>query len=86
MRDLEIAYRDLANAIIVRAANDYRDALDGKTYYENKPPESIIKEVEKFFHSSWYRTLTKVDGDFVIEQLRREHNEKIRKEQLCKSN
>ena len=86
MRDLEIAYRDLANAIVIQAADDYRRALDGKSYYVTKPPEAIIKEVEKFFHSSWYHMLTKVDGDFLIEQLRREHNEKVRKEKLCESN
>ena len=80
---IETAYRNLANAIIVQAAKDYRNALDGKSYYYNRPPEGIIREVERFFHSSWYRKLTKVDGDFIIEQLHREHNERIRKEQLC---
>lgn len=86
MRDIEICYRDLAIAIVKQAADDYRKALNGKTYNEYKPPEAVIKDVEKFFHSSWYRTLTRVDGDFLLEQLHREHNEKIRKEQLCKSN
>lgn len=86
MQSIELAYCNLANAIIVQAADDYRKALDGKTYYYKKSTLSIIKDVEKFFHSSWYRELTKVDGDFLIEQLHREHNEKIRKEQLCESN
>ena len=85
MRAVELAYRNLGNAIIVQAANDYRNALDGKSYCA-KPPEWVIKETEKFFHSSWYKMLTKIDGDFIIEQLHREHNEKIRKEQLCESN
>ena len=86
IESVESAYRNLANAIIIQAANDYRKALDGKSYYYNKTPEMVIKEVERFFHSSWYRLLTKIDGDFIIEQLHREHNEKVRKEQLCKSN
>ena len=80
---IETAYRNLANAIVVQAAKDYRNALDGKGISITKPPEYVIKEVTKFFHSSWYRKLTKVDGDFIIEQLHREHNERIRKEQLC---
>lgn len=84
MHSIELAYHNLGNAIIVQAAKDYRGALDGKTYHSNQTPSSIIKEVERFFHSSWYRELTKLDGDFLIEQLRREHNEKVRKEQLCK--
>ena len=79
-------YQDLTNAIVVQAADDYRKALDGKSYSKLKTPEGVIEELEKFFHSSWYRMLTKVDGDFLIEQLKREHNEKIRKEQLCESN
>ena len=83
---IEEAYRNLADAIIIQAAADYRKALNGKTYYESKPPEWVMKEVESFFHSSWFRTLTKLDGDFIIEQLHREHNERIRKEQLCESN
>lgn len=85
MRDLEECYRDLANAIVAQAADDYRKALDGKSYC-TKPPEYVIKEVKRFFRSPWYRMLTKVDDEFLIEQLHREHNEKVRKEQLCESN
>jgi hypothetical protein len=86
MRNIEQCYRDLADAIVVQAANDYRKALGGKSYHVNpkKDSEWVKKEVEKFFHSSWFRALTHVDGDFLIEQLQREHNEKIRKEKLCK--
>lgn len=83
---IEEAYRNLANAIIIRAAEDYRRALDGEVYSDWITPASVIKDVEKFFHSPWYRDLTKVDGDFLIEQLKQEHNEKIRKERLCESN
>ena len=88
MQSIDLAYRNLANAIIVQAANDYRKALDGKSYSDNvrKDAGYVIKECESFFHSKWYRKLTKVKGDFLIEQLKREHNEKVRKEQLCESN
>lgn len=86
---IEQAYQNLANAIVIQAADDYRNALDGKTYdrYNHTTPERIIKECKRFFHSSWYRMLTKIDGDFLIEQLDREHNEKVRKEkESCESN
>ena len=82
---IEEAYRNLANAIVIQAANDYRNALEGKSYY-GRQPKSVIIDVERFFHSSWYRELTKIDGDFLLEQLDREYKEKVRKEQLCKSN
>ena len=72
-----MAYQDLANAIVHQAADDYRNALNGKSY-DNHPPEKIIKKIEKFFRSSWYRTLTKVDAEYLIEQLKREHFEKER--------
>ena len=80
------AYTDLANAIVTQAVYDYRRALNGISY-NHKPPETIILNLEKFFHSRWYRTLTKVDGDYLISKLKAEHLEKQRrKEQLCESN
>lgn len=82
----EASYRELADAIILQAVDDYRKALDGKSYIQhvNKTPEWVKKECEKFFRSSWFRALTKIDGDFLIEQLEREHNEKVRRKQSCK--
>ena len=80
-------YHDLANAVVEQAVWDYRRALDGISY-NVKPAEVIVKELEDFFHSKWYRMLTKVDGDFLISALRKEHieKEKERKKQLCESN
>lgn len=74
---------DLANAIVAQAAEDYRDALNGKSY-NYKSPKIIAKECEKFFRSKWYRMLTKVDGEYLIDALRKEHEE--RNEKLCESN
>ena len=76
-------YENLANAIIVQACNDYRAALDG-TGYEYKPAPACLKELEKFFRSSYFRMLTKVKGEYLIERIKQEHREKLRKEQLCK--
>lgn len=81
---IDRAYLDLANAIVTQAANDYRDALNG-ICYKQKPPETIASEIEKFFRSKWYRILTKVDGEYLIEKLKKEHIEN-RKEELCESN
>lgn len=83
---MELAYHELADAIILQAVDDYRKALDGKSYGEDskKSPEWVKRECEKFFRSSWYRSLTKIDGEFLIEQLKREHNEKVRRKQSCK--
>lgn len=82
MHPMNSPYQDLANAIVAQAATDYRKALDGIGYY-NRPPESVIKECEKFFRSSRFKMFTKVKGEYLIEELRKEHEEKKRKEQLC---
>ena len=63
----------LANAIIVQAAKDYRQAL----LKHQKEPDSVsagirIEEAERFFRSDWYRLLTTVDGEMLIKQLREE--------------
>lgn len=66
-------YENLANAIIVQAANDYRAAL--KKIRKNPQNRDAIDEalsIEKFFHSGLYGALTTVDGDFLVRQLRAE--------------
>ena len=75
MQPENVAYHDIANAIIIQAVEDYRDALDGKSY-NGHPPEVIIKRLEKFFRSKYYRLLTNVDGEYLIERLKKEHSER----------
>lgn len=76
--------QNLANAIVLQAVEDYRNALNGKSY-NRLPPEAVIREIERFFRSDFYRLLTKIDGEWLISKLKQEHREK-RKEQLCVSN
>ncbi len=69
-------YEQLANAIILAAVKDYRDALKKlKKRPRYDPSKYTIAEVERFFHSDWYRELTSVDGNFLIEKLRSEVRE-----------
>jgi len=66
-------YENLANAIIVTACNDYRMALKKiRRNPNNKEAMSEAMELERFFHSPWYSTLTTVDGDFIIRKIRAE--------------
>jgi len=66
-------YEQLANAIILQAVKDYRDALKKmKKRPRYDPAKDMIDEVERFFHTDWYRELTSVDGNFLIEKLRSE--------------
>ena len=58
-------YEKLANAIILQAVRDYRCSTDN-----NK------KFLEKFFLSGWFTVLTKLDGQMLVERLRKEGNNK----------
>lgn len=63
-------YQDLASAVVERAAKDYIKALKRL----NKSPNSIsakteIKRLEAFFHSDYYKMLTRLDPDQLIGKL-----------------
>ena len=69
-------YQDLANAIILMAVKDYRDALKKlKKRPRYGPAHDIKNEVERFFRSDWYRELTSVDGNVLIKKLQAEVSE-----------
>ncbi len=65
------AIENLANAIIVKAADDYRKALRGEGY-GNYSAGQVIAECERFFRSTWMTMLTKLDGEVLIEKLKNE--------------
>ena len=69
-------YQDLANAIILMAVKDYRDALKKlKKRPRYGPAQDMKNEVERFFRSEWYRELTSVDGNVLIKKLQTEVSE-----------
>ena len=69
-------YTELANAIVIQAAKDYRKALKTlKRYPRYEPAKAVVAEVEEFFRSEWYRTLTSVDADMLMRKIRREIND-----------
>ena len=69
-------YEKLANAIILQAVKDYRDALKTLWRNPNNVSASAVKsEVERFFRSGWYTVLTSVDGEMLIRKLQEETSE-----------
>lgn len=69
-------YTELANAIVIQAAKDYRKALKTlKRYPRYEPAKAVVAEVEEFFRSEWYRTLTSVDAEMLMRKIRREIND-----------
>lgn len=66
-------YERLANAIILRAVEDYRNALKRLRHFPHDHNSSRVKaEVERFFHSKWFSALTSLDPEMLIERLRLE--------------
>ena len=71
------AYEELANAIVVQAVEDYRDALslirdESITEQDYIDAQSTIRECERFFRSDYYRVFTDVDGEYLIKMLQEE--------------
>lgn len=64
-------FENLANAIVIQAAKDYTKALKmHKKHPHYDVAKTQIAELEDFFRSPWYRTLTSVDGEMLIKKLR----------------
>ena len=63
-------WENLANAIIERAAVDYQQALKAL----KKRPTDIyaqreIIECRRFFRSDYFRSLTSIDGEWLMKQI-----------------
>ena len=66
-------WENLANAIILQAVKDYREARKKlKKRPKNEDAKLMISDCEAFFRSDWYRALTDVDGEMLIRKLREE--------------
>lgn len=68
----------LRNAIVTQAAKDYKHSFDYKSGGCN---EFDRKEIEKFFRSGWYEMLTDIDGEYIMNEIRRI----VRKERRAKN-
>ena len=70
----------LANAVIQQAVSDYRIAsLRSRAFFEEK--NAVMKDLEQFFLSDWFRMLTKVNGEWLLAKLE-EEDESVRRK-LC---
>ncbi|MCF2642386.1 hypothetical protein I6E50_08195 [Roseburia hominis] len=69
------AYRNLADAVIVMAAEDYQHYLKQILTNPEKVDRKMLKhfrQTEIFFHSRYYHCLTDVDGDYLLDRLRKQ--------------
>ena len=67
-------YENLANAIIIQACKDYRKAYNRylRRYRSTDKPDEELVELENFFRSDWYNTLTSIDGEYIMARIRKE--------------
>ena len=66
-------YEELANAIVISAVDDYRSARKILI----REPDNVLAQAEldrceKFFLSHWFATLSKVDGLWLLKELKNE--------------
>lgn len=65
----------LANGIIAQAVTDYRESVLLVRRGKRKCPTTRIKmvaEIDHFFHSRWFTQLADLDGDTVLQEVRRQ--------------
>jgi hypothetical protein len=60
---------NLANAIMHRAAMDYRIAFN--RYLKKKDP-SVLADLRRFFRSEWGKSLTELDTDMLMNRIEQE--------------
>ena len=66
-------YQELANAIVIRAAKDYRILLRfHQKHPDNAIAENRIRELERDVHTSFFQSLTTLDVDMIFAEIRAE--------------
>ncbi|ERT57149.1 hypothetical protein [Megasphaera vaginalis (ex Srinivasan et al. 2021)] len=66
-------YENLACAIILQAVKDYRAARKKlKHNPKNKDAKLMAEDLERFFRSDWYTSLTSFDGEMLLTKLKEE--------------
>ena len=66
-------WANLANAIILQAVKDYREA---RKKHRKRPKSEdaklMIADCESFFRSDWFTALTTIDGEALLRKLQEE--------------
>lgn len=67
----ELCYKNLANAIILQAIQDWKDCKKNEKgeFVHPKDGKTTRKEIELFFRSDWFKALTDIDAEYIIRML-----------------
>lgn len=80
MGDVNKAYQNLANGIVMQAVEDYRRTLRGLPCVAKQSHNVTLENTERFFLSEWFYILTNVDGRTILNKLKKEYEDE------CKAN
>lgn len=77
MTEIDLAYENLANAIILQAVKDFRrDIKVVKGNGRNKERAIMeMREIVEFIKSPWFRVLTNLEPQILLKKLQEEINE-----------
>lgn len=65
-------WEDLANAIVLQAVEDYRDACGALRRRPDLRVQAKRKRsLEQFFRSGWFHTLSALDAKPLLEEIRK---------------
>lgn len=69
-----LAYQELANAIIIQAIKDYRQICRILSRNpDNKLEQHKKKNIEAFFVSDYFAAITNLDGHVLLQKLKARH-------------
>ena len=75
------AAEELANAVIIQAAKDYRKAMKELWLCpRNAKARYMLEECENFFKSRYFNIYTAINGVWLMNKLKEEFETKTRKE------
>ena len=74
-------WEDLANGIVIRAADDYKKALkdlkeaieNGRSFNTKYVLAQTIRDLNRWFRDKWFGMLTQVDPEYLIQNLNTEY-------------
>lgn len=78
-----MCYEDLANAIVQKAATDYREACE-RVRNGDETALRQVKECERFFKSNWGDLLCKGKAQYIFDRLKAEQEGKTPKQKQRK--
>ena len=74
------ATEELANAIIIKAAHDYREAMKNLWCPRDAKAKYMLEDCENFFKSRYFNFYTSINGVWLMNKLKEEFETKTRKE------